>query len=137
MNKTLMIVEDSGEVRKLLRITLGYGLYRIHETDNAAEALLLARSIRPDVMVLDVMLPGGVNGFQLCELVKRDPSLCNAFVVMVTARGSEADLEEGRRCGADAHVVKPFSPAHLIQVIESRQQAGGSLPAAPALSRAG
>jgi CheY-like chemotaxis protein len=124
MNKNLMIVEDSGEVRKLLRITLGYGLYRIHEVDNAAEALVLARSVRPDVMLLDVMLSGGVSGFQLCEQVKRDPLLRSAFVVMVTARGSEADIAEGQRCGADAHVVKPFSPAHLIQVIESREQSG-------------
>ena len=136
MNQTLILVEDSGDVRKLLRITLGYGLYRIHETDNATEALLLARSVRPDVMVLDVMLPGGVNGFQLCELIKRDESLRSTFVVMVTARGSEADLEEGRRCGADAHVVKPFSPAHLIQVIESRLQDGMPIPAAGAGSRA-
>ncbi len=124
MNQSLIIVEDSEDARKLLRITLGYGLYRIHETDNATDALMMARSVRPEVMVLDVMLPGGVNGFQLCELIKRDESLRSIFVVMVTARGGEEDIKEGRRCGADAYVVKPFSPAYLIQVIESRQQAG-------------
>lgn len=122
MDQSLLIVEDSGDVRKLLRITLGYGLYRIHEASTAEDGLVIARAVHPDVIVLDVMLGGAMNGFQLCRQLRQVEGLQRSFVVMVTARGTEADREEGRASGADAYVIKPFMPNNLIEIIESRRR---------------
>jgi two-component system, OmpR family, phosphate regulon response regulator PhoB len=115
----LLIVDDVGQLRKLVRYTVGYGLYEVHEAANGAEGLEKARSIVPDVMILDVMMPD-MSGFQVCGAVKQDPRLKSVFVVLLSARGEPADLEEGKRAGADAYVVKPFDPQKLLEVIESR-----------------
>jgi CheY-like chemotaxis protein len=122
LTEKLLIVDDIGQLRKLLRLTLGYGIYNMYEADNGKDALELARTITPDVMVLDVMLPGGLDGFQICEEIKSDPKLKAIFVVLLTARGQKEDIEKGKQVGADSYIVKPFSPAHLIEIIESRKR---------------
>jgi CheY-like chemotaxis protein len=125
MREKLLIADDVGELRKLLRLTLGYGIYQIFEARNGVEALALARELKPDVIVLDVMMPGELDGFQVCAAIKGGPQLRSIFVVILTARDQPADREEGARVGADAYVVKPFSPGKLIEIIESRRYAKG------------
>jgi two-component system phosphate regulon response regulator PhoB len=120
----LLIVEDSGDVRRLLRLALGYGMYRMYETDTGEEALTMIETLRPDVVLLDVMLPGRLNGFDVCRAVKEDRNLRSTFVVLLTARGQKGDLELGKAAMADAHVVKPFSVARLIEIIECRPGKG-------------
>jgi CheY-like chemotaxis protein len=119
----LLIVDDIGQLRKLVRYTVGYGLYEVHEASNGAEGLDKARSLLPDVMIVDVMMPD-MSGFEVCRVVKQDPRLKSIFVVMLSARGAPADFEEGKRAGADAYVVKPFDPQKLLEVIESRPGSG-------------
>lgn len=119
MNAKLLIVDDIGQLRKLVRYTVGYGVYEIHEAASGAEGLAKAQSLLPDVMILDVMMPD-LSGFEICARVKQDARLKHAFVVLLSARGEPADLEEGRRVGADAYVRKPFKPEKLIELIESR-----------------
>lgn len=120
LTQKLLIVDDVGELRTLLRFTLGYGVYKIYEAKNGKEGLALAREHVPDVMLLDVMMPGEPNGLQVCEAVKQDPRLKSVFVVMLSARGQQADIDAGKRAGADAYLVKPFRPGELIEVVESR-----------------
>jgi two-component system phosphate regulon response regulator PhoB len=108
-------------LRKLLRLTLSYGIYRMYEADNGKDALEMANAEHPDVMILDVTMPGGINGLQVCEALKKDPKLSSIFVVLLSARGQKSDIEAGRQAGADAYIVKPFRPGHLIEVIESRR----------------
>jgi two-component system, OmpR family, phosphate regulon response regulator PhoB len=122
LTEKLLIVDDVGELRKLLRLTLGYGIYQIHEAKSGAEALAMAQSIVPDVVILDVMMPGPVNGLQVCEAIKGDPKLASVYVVILSARGQQTDIEAGRRAGADAYLVKPFRPGELIDVVESRRR---------------
>ena len=119
MNQKLLIVDDIGQLRKLVRYTVGYGVYEIHEAATGAEGLAKAQALVPDVVILDVMMPD-LSGFQICARIKQDPRLKHAFVVLLSARGEPADLEEGRRAGADAYVRKPFQPEKLIEIIESR-----------------
>lgn len=125
LTRKLLIVDDIGQVRKLVRYTVGYGLYEVHEATNGAEGLEKARSLVPDVMILDVMMPD-MSGFEVCAAVKQDPRLKSVFVVLLSARGQRADLEEGRRAGADSYVVKPFQPQELLEIIESRPAPGGA-----------
>jgi CheY-like chemotaxis protein len=122
LTRKLLIVDDIGQLRKLVRYTVGYGLYEVHEAASGSEGLEKAKAIVPDVMILDVMMPD-MSGFQVCAAVKQDPRLKSVFVVMLSARNQPADVEEGRRAGADAYVVKPFDPQKLLDIIESRPAA--------------
>jgi CheY-like chemotaxis protein len=115
----LLIVDDVGQLRKLVRYTVGYGRYEIHEAANGVEGLRKARALVPDVMILDVMMPD-MSGFEVCAALKQDALLRSIFVVLLSARGQPDDLEQGRRAGADAYVLKPFQPDRLLELMESR-----------------
>lgn len=118
MKGNLLIVDDQADIRKLIRMTLEFEGYTLIEAQDGAEALRLAGSSKPELMLLDVMMPGEFDGFQVCEQVKRDPALAGTRIVMLTARGQQSDLERGRKAGADAYLTKPFSPLELIDTIE-------------------
>ena len=116
--KRVLIVEDQADIRKLIRMTLEFEDYEIHEASDGAAGLRVARDIKPDLMLLDVMMPGELDGLQVCHHVKSDPSTRGTRVVLLTARGQARDREVGREAGADEYLVKPFSPLQLIETIE-------------------
>lgn len=119
MKKSVLIVEDNLEIRKLIRMTLECEFYQIEEVGNAAEALEAIRKFRPQLLILDIMMPGEMNGLDLCRLIKADSSYGAPQVVMLTARGSKQDIQAGLDAGADAYLVKPFSPRQLIVSVDS------------------
>jgi DNA-binding response OmpR family regulator len=116
--KRILIVEDQADIRKLIRMTLEFEDYEIHEASEGTQGLHLARGVRPDLMLLDVMMPGEMDGLQVCQAIKSDVSLKSIKVVLLTARGQARDREAGQTAGADEYLVKPFSPLQLIDVIE-------------------
>lgn len=118
--KIVLVVEDQPDIRKLIRMTLDYGDYEVHEADNGDLGLHMVHGIRPDLVLLDVMMPGSLDGYQVCERVKRDPRTAALPVVMLTARGQQADFDAGRVAGADAYLTKPFSPLELIDTVEAQ-----------------
>lgn len=115
--KKVLIVDDQQDIRRLISLTLGKR-YEILEAADSGAALKLLEGNRPDAIVLDVMMPGGMDGFELLKRIKGDPSLCSIIVVMVTARGQSSDLETGVRSGADAYLIKPFSPLQLMNILQ-------------------
>lgn len=119
MTHRILIVEDQADIRKLIRMTLEFGDFEIHEAQDGESGLALALSERPHVMLLDVMMPGALDGFQVCRRIKQDPALRHIQIVMLTARGQASDLADGEQSGADAYLVKPFSPLELIDRVES------------------
>lgn len=120
MAKTLiLIVEDQPDLRKLLRVTMSLGDVEIHEAENGQAALNMARALHPDVMLLDVMMPGGLDGFQVCSRIKSDPDMKNTRVVILTARAQATDIDAAQKAGADAYLSKPFSPLELIDLVAS------------------
>ncbi len=121
--KRVLIVDDQDTIRKMLRLTLS-GRYELHEAAEAAEAWDMLRRLRPEAMILDIMMPGEMDGYQLCEKLKADGELRATHVVMVTARGQEADRQKGIAVGADAYFVKPFSPLALARHLEASLAAG-------------
>ncbi|MCB1954726.1 MAG: response regulator [Rhodocyclaceae bacterium] len=123
MNKIILIVEDQADIRKLIRMTLEFGDYELHEADNGASGLRMVEGLKPHLMLLDVMMPGELDGFQVCERVKSNPGLAATKVVMLTARGQQTDLEAGENAGADAYLTKPFSPLELIDTVEAMLEA--------------
>ncbi|MFY7864071.1 response regulator transcription factor [Roseateles sp.] len=115
--KKILIVEDQEEIRELIRVTLEFDDYEIEEAPNGDEGLSKAASAKPDLVLLDVMMPGGLNGLQVCQRIKGDPALKRTKVILLTARGQEADKQAGLKAGADEYLVKPFSPMELMKVI--------------------
>lgn len=118
MSKRILIVDDQGDLRKLVRLTLQFNNYELHEAKNALEALKFINILRPDIVVLDVMMPGEIDGYQLCDIIKNDPELKSIHVVLLTGRGTRADREEGERVKADNYLVKPFSPLELVDAVK-------------------
>ncbi len=116
--KIILIVDDQGELRKLVRMTLEFGDYELHEAENGQRALELSKVIQPDLVILDVMMPGDINGYQVCEKLKQVQNGRVPYVLLLTARGQKSDVEEGERVGADNYLVKPFSPLELIDNVK-------------------
>ena len=116
--KRVLIVEDQADIRKLIRMTLEFEAYEIHEAADGAQGLRLARALKPDVLLLDVMMPGELDGLQVCSALKGDDTTRAIKVVLLTARGQARDREAGQKSGADEYLVKPFSPLQLIDTIE-------------------
>ncbi|MEY4764100.1 MAG: hypothetical protein RI907_773 [Pseudomonadota bacterium] len=113
----LLIVEDQADIRELIRITLDLEEFDIEEAVDGDMGWSMAEKTRPQLVLLDVMMPGSINGFEVCRRIKSSPSLKNTKVVMLTARGQATDRAEGKRLGADAYLTKPFSPRQLLETV--------------------
>ncbi|MDH3255632.1 MAG: response regulator [Acidobacteriota bacterium] len=114
----VLIVEDHADLRKLMRLTLnGFG-YRLFEAENGEDALSLVTSERPDLVLLDIMLPGSLSGLDVCRAIKIDEESSWIRVVLLSARTQEEDIKTGREAGADQYIKKPFSPATLLEVVQ-------------------
>ena len=128
MNQRILLVEDQADIRRLIRMTLEFEDHELHEAVNADEGLAEVERLRPQLLLLDIMMPGSMDGLGLCRLVKSNPALGNPRVVLLTARGQSQDIEAGMLAGADAYLLKPFSPLKLLETINSL---GGSPTGAP------
>jgi signal transduction histidine kinase len=115
--KKILLADDEANLRMLARITLDDPAYRILEAEDGLVALTLARSEQPDLLVLDWMMPG-LTGIEVARLLRQDPTTAHIPVIMLTAKGQEADRAQGRDIGVHAHLVKPFSPLELLQKIQ-------------------
>ena len=118
MQHKALIVDDQPDIRKLIMLTMESEDFELHEADNGVDALHMARNLRPAVMLLDFMMPGGLDGYQVCEEIKMDPDLRNTMVILLTARGQRTDIERGQAVGCDAYLVKPFSPIELLDTVD-------------------
>ncbi len=118
MTQRILIVEDQPDICKLIRMTLEFSDFEIHEANDGETGLNMARAVQPHVMLLDVMMPGLLDGYQVCARIKQDPALQHIKVIMLTARGQVSDLDAGQASGCDAYLVKPFSPLELIDRVE-------------------
>ena len=117
--KKILVVDDQLEVRELIEVTLRIGDFNILQAENGPKALELARAEKPDLMLLDVMMPeGGLDGFEVCEQLKKDPETKGITIIMLTAKGQDVDKQRGKEVGADDYFTKPFSPLELMNKVE-------------------
>jgi CheY-like chemotaxis protein len=110
---TILIVDDHSDIRRLLSITLG-NEFEIIEAHDGVSALAAVGRHHPKVVLLDVMMPGDMDGLQVLDAIKGDPQTQNILVAMLTARGQVADGDDARGRGADAYFIKPFSPLQVV-----------------------
>ena len=110
---TALIVDDEAPILALLRYNLEKAGWRVLEAADGREGLAVARQEHPDIVVLDWMLPS-LSGLEICRRLRHDAELAGIPIIMLTARGEEADRVRGLEIGADDYLTKPFSPAELL-----------------------
>jgi len=115
---TILVVDDEAPIVDLVRFTLEDGDVRVVEASDGAEALVLARRIKPDLVLLDVHMPR-LDGLELCRQLRREPDFARTPIVMLTAAGQQADRSSGLSAGADEYLTKPFSPLALLALVEA------------------
>jgi DNA-binding response OmpR family regulator len=116
MKKTLLIVEDEENIANAERIILE-DAYDVHIAKDGMEGLMMAKELKPDVVVLDLMLPR-MDGLDVCRKIKENAELNSTKVVMVTAKNQDDDEKKGMDFGADDYIMKPFEPIELVHVVE-------------------
>ncbi|WP_437939036.1 response regulator transcription factor [Sorangium sp. So ce341] len=114
--ETVLVVEDDPTLRLGLQKTLRSAGFRVEVAKTGAEGLSMALAARPDLVLLDVMLPG-LNGFEICEELRRHDA--DLPILMVTAKGEEQDKVRGLRLGADDYIVKPFGVSELLARVDA------------------
>lgn len=115
----LLIADDLVPIRQMVRITLSTQGWTILEAENGQKALDMARAERPDLMLLDVDMGAGPNGFDVCRELKASEDTKDIPIVMLTAHDSESDRAVGFAAGAAQYLTKPFGPLELIDTIRT------------------
>ena len=110
---TILVVEDEPDIGDLIRYHLERENYRVVATSSGEEAIQIARAESPDLVLLDLMLPG-MDGLEVCRALRSDLRIPRVPIVMLTARSEEADIVSGLELGADDYVTKPFRPRELL-----------------------
>jgi twitching motility two-component system response regulator PilG len=113
----ILIVEDEESLLKLESILLTSKGYRVTGVMDGMSALKEARRIRPDLVILDIMLPQ-MDGFEVCRQLKGDPITAHIPVVMLTAKKNSQDMMSGQRAGCDAYITKPFKSSKILETIQ-------------------
>jgi DNA-binding response OmpR family regulator len=118
MPDTVLLVEDESDVVDLLRYNLNKGGFSVLIAEDGLVGLEMARKNRPEIIVLDLMLPG-MDGYSVCRALKKDPDTELLPILMLTARGEPSERVRGLEIGADDYVTKPFSPRELVLRIQA------------------
>lgn len=115
--KKILFIDDEADLVKVVTFRLERAGYEVISALDGQEGLDKARGEKPDLIVLDLMLPK-VNGYKVCRMLKFDEKYKYIPIVMFTARAQEADKKMGKEVGADAYIVKPFEPEILLSKIK-------------------
>lgn len=115
----ILVVDDLQEVRDLVEKTLRTGERIVLKTDSGDMAVQVARAEKPDLIMMDIMMPGTIDGLEATRILKNDPEMKHCTIILLTARGQEKDIEEGYKAGADDYLVKPFSPLELMRKVDA------------------
>jgi len=114
----IVVADDDADIRDLVVFKLRQSGHDVHPVADGAAAVQECQSVTPDLVVLDVMMPG-MGGLDACRALRQDPALARVPVILLTARAQESDIEQGFDAGADDYVVKPFSPRELASRVSA------------------
>lgn len=113
MSKKILIVDDEENIVEMLKLRLESAGFEVITASDGHEGLERARSERPDLILMDVMMPK-MDGYQACRMLKFDDQFKDIPIIMLTARAQESDVKTGKDTGADAYITKPFDQKELI-----------------------
>lgn len=130
MAKTILIIDDEAELLKLLDYNLTKAGYLAISAKDGPAGLSMARKQAPDLIILDVMMPG-MDGWEVCKALRGDPALAGVPILMLTAKAEEADRVLGLELGADDYVVKPFGVREVLARVKALLRRSETASAAP------
>ena len=117
MAKKILVADDEENIVFLIKRRLIKSGYEVVEANNGVDAVALAKQQRPDLIILDVMMPQ-MDGLQVCQVLKSDPKYQAIKIILLTARDQQKDKDLGKEVGADDYVTKPFEPDELIKRVK-------------------
>jgi len=117
MRRKILVVEDDPDQLEVVRSSLQAAGFAIGTAANGTDALVKTRTISPDLIILDLMLPG-LNGFDVCESLRRDPATASVPIIMLTGMASQFGRFAGLESGANEFLLKPFDPEQLVAKVE-------------------
>jgi CheY-like chemotaxis protein len=118
VNRTILIVDDDPGIRRLIATTLeDVSGYRMTEAGDGEEAVERARDGRPEIVFLDIDMPR-LNGIEACRRIRSEPTTADATIVMLTGDSDDDAERDARAAGADLFLTKPFSPLHLLRLVD-------------------
>jgi len=118
MAKEILIVDDEPNVVVSLQFLMEQQGYKVMAAERGEDALDLIYHYKPDLVLLDIMLPG-IDGYEVCEIVRLNPDYRDIKIIFLTARGREEEIARGMSLGADAYITKPFSNADLVAQVKT------------------
>ncbi len=127
MSESIVVIDDEEDIRELIQYNLSKEGFVVSCAVSGEEGVELVERVNPDLLILDLMLPG-IDGLEVCRRLKSDPKLKSIPIVMVSARGEEPDVVSGLELGADDYVSKPFSPKVLVARVRSVLRRGKTAP---------
>jgi two-component system alkaline phosphatase synthesis response regulator PhoP len=117
INYKILIVDDSKNIRKLVSVVLKNEGYEFDEAENGLDALSKVRSERPDLVILDVVIPG-MDGINVCKAIKKDPTISSTAVIILTSETTYEAMDAAKNAGAEVFMTKPFEPKDLKDVVK-------------------
>ena len=111
--KKVLVVDDEMHILRIVKYKLESAGYNVLTALNGTDAIELARTEKPALIFLDIMMPG-INGYEVCQTLKNDPQTKDIIIIMLTAKGQESDKIKGLEVGVDEYITKPFSPQDLL-----------------------
>ena len=118
MNERILVVEDDPIALRFARYTLLQEGYQVLTAPNGLEGLRKAQRESPDLIILDIMLPG-IDGFEICHRLRAEPETARIPILMLTAKAQEADRETGLKVGADDYLTKPALPSEIVRRVQA------------------
>lgn len=118
MHKTILVVDDEQDIVDLISYNLSKEGYEVATANNGTDAVEVAQRLRPDLVILDIMMPG-MDGFEVCRALRQDSSLQSMAIVFLTAKAGEIDQILGLELGADDYIQKPISPRVLLARVKT------------------
>ncbi len=113
----ILIVDDHADLRKLIALSLGTSDFNLVEAIDGQSALDECERQPPDLILLDLMLPGGIDGIEVCSFIREDPRFAGTRVVLLTAADQSVQRERAQEAGVDRYFPKPFSPRELRELV--------------------
>jgi len=134
MRRKILVVEDDPDQLEVIRLSLKTAGFAIGTAANGTDALVKTRTISPDLIILDLMLPG-LNGFDVCESLRRDPATASVPIIILTGLCSQFGRFAGLESGANDFLLKPFDPEQLVSKVEKLLSQVYAAPDIPAQSK--
>ena len=134
MTKQIVVIEDEPDILEVLRYNLSREGYAVETSNNGLDGINRVRSSLPDLVLLDLLLPG-IDGLEVCRRLKSHRTTGNVPIIMLTAKGEESDIVLGLELGADDYITKPFSPREVLARIRAVLRRQGEPPSSVTTSR--